>query len=84
MSLSDFSMPVHKSFQQADLLLGIPKSIFMLLFLVLVVVSYLFDLVLGGIVTVLFYIPCFVLTKKDPFMLTVALNSLIEPDSLEG
>lgn len=84
MSLSDFSMPVHKSFQQADLLLGIPKSIFMLLFLVLVVVSYLFDLVLGGIITVLFYIPCFILTKKDPFMLTIALNSLIEPDSLEG
>lgn len=48
MSLSDFSMPVHKSFQQADLLLGIPKSIFMLLFLVFMIVSYLFGLILGG------------------------------------
>ncbi len=84
MNLSDFSMPVHKSFQQADLLLGIPKSIFMLLFLVFVIVSYLFGLVLGGVITIVFYIPCFILTKKDPHMLTIALNSLIEPDKLEG
>ncbi len=84
MSLSVFSMPVHKSFQQADLLLGIPKSIFMLLFLVFMIVSYLFGLILGGSISVVFYIPCFILTKKDPHMLTIALNSLIEPDRLEG
>lgn len=84
MSLTDFSMPVHKSFQQADLLLGVPKSIFLILFLILVLVSYLFGLILGVIITVVFYVPCFFLTKHDPHMLTVALNSLIEPDRLEG
>lgn len=84
MSLTDFSMPVHKSFHQADLLLGVPKAIFLILFLIFVLVSYLFGLVLGLIITVLFYIPCFILTKHDPHMLTVALNSLIEPDKLEG
>jgi len=31
-----------------------------------------------------FYVPCLILTKKDPHMLTIALNSLIEPDRLEG
>ncbi len=61
MSLTDFSMPVHKSFQQADLLLGVPKPIFLILFLVFVLVSYLFGLVLGGIITIVFYIPCFFL-----------------------
>lgn len=80
----DFSMPVHKSFQQADLLLGIPKSIFLILFLIFMLVSYLFGIILGASVTVIFYIPCFILTKQDPYMLTVALNSLIEPDRLEG
>lgn len=84
MSLTDFSMPVHKSFQQAELLLGVPKTIFLLLFMILVLVSYLFGIVLGFVVTVVFYIPCFILTKHDPHMLTVALNSLIEPDRLEG
>ena len=84
MNLVDFSMPVHKSFLQADLLLRVPKAIFLILFLIMVLVSYLFGIILGLIVTVLFYIPCFILTKHDPHMLTVALNSLIEPDRLEG
>ncbi|WP_149554525.1 VirB3 family type IV secretion system protein [Treponema pectinovorum] len=84
MTLNDFSMPVHKSFLQADLLLGIPKSIFLILFLVFVLISYLFGIILGALLTVIFYVPCFILTKHDPHMLTVALNSLIEPDKLEG
>lgn len=84
MSLSDFSMPVHKSFQQADLLLGVPKAIFLMLFLLFMLVTYLFGLILGISITVVFYIPCFILTKHDPHMLTVALNSLTEPDRLEG
>ena len=54
MSLTDFSMPVHKSFQQAELLLGVPKTIFLLLFMILVLVSYLFGIVLGFVVTVVF------------------------------
>lgn len=84
MSLTDFSMPVHKSFHQADLLLGVAKPIFLILFMILVLVSYLFGIKIGIPVTVIFYIPCFILTKHDPHMLTVALNSLIEPDRLEG
>ena len=84
MQLTDFSMPVHKSFQQADLLLGVPKGVFLILFLLFVIISYLFGIVPGGIITVIIYIPCFLLTKHDPYMLTVALNALIEPDKLEG
>lgn len=84
LSLTDFSMPVHKSFHQASLLLGIPKTVFLILFFVFVLVSYLFGVVLGAVLTVVIYIPCFILTKHDPHMLTVALNSLVEPDRLEG
>lgn len=84
MDLTDYSMTVHKSFQQADLLLGIPKGVFLILFLLFVIISYLFGLILGAGVIVIIYIPCFILTKHDPFMLTVALNSLLEPDKLEA
>lgn len=84
MSLTDFSMPCHKCFQQEDLLLGVQKSIFIILFLIFAIISYLFGIILGGSITLVLYIPCRILTKKDPHMLTIALNSLIEPDKLEG
>lgn len=84
MSLNDFSLPVYKSFQQEDLILGVQKSVFIVLFMVFVLVSYLFGLLPGVGALLLFYIPCRILTKHDPHMITIALNSLIEPDSLEG
>lgn len=84
MNLNDFSMPVHKSFHQADLLLGVPKAILLILALVLIIIGYLFGIWLGLAITVVLYIPCFILTKYDPYMLTIALSSLIEPDRLEG
>lgn len=82
--ITDFSMPVHKSFHQPDLLLGVPKGIFIILFLIMVIVWYLFGWMPAVAITILVYIPCFLLTKHDPFMLTIAINSLIEPDRLEG
>lgn len=82
--ITDFALPIHKAFQQEDLLLGVQKGIFLILLLLLVLISYLFSLVLGIIITLCLYIPCRILTKKDPHMLTIALNSLFEPDKLEG
>lgn len=83
-SLSDFAMPVHKSFHQPDLILGVQKSIFLIIFLIFAIISYLFGIIAGGIITAIIYIPCFILTKHDPHMISIALNSLIEPDKLEG
>ena len=77
-------MPVHKSFQQEDLLLGVQKPIFLLLFLIFVIISCLFGLVPGGVIAAVIYIPCRILTKHDPNMISIALSSLIEPDHLEG
>lgn len=84
MSLTDFSMPVHKSFHQPDLILGVQKEIFLILFLLFVLVGYLFGIIPSLIITAIIYIPCFILTKKDPHMLSIALGSLLEPDRLEG
>lgn len=84
MSLTDFSMPVHKSFHQPDLILGVQKGIFLILFLLFALVGYLFGIIPSLIITAIIYIPCFILTKKDPHMLLIALGSLLEPDRLEG
>ncbi len=83
-SLSDFSVPVFKSFQQSDLILGVQKPVFLIIFLIFVLVSYLFGIIPGVILTAVFYIPCRILTNKDPDMISIALSSLIEPDYLEG
>lgn len=84
MSLTDFSMPVHKSFHQPNLILGVQKEIFLILFLLFVLVGYLFGIIPSLIITAIIYIPCFILTKKDTHMLSIALGSLLEPDRLEG
>lgn len=81
--LEDFSMPVHKGLQQVDLLLGVPKIVFALILVVTVVTVYLFGkwfALLGAAL----YVPCRILTKIDPDMITVSLSSLMEPDILEG
>lgn len=83
-SLSDFAVPVFKSFQQADLLLGVQKPVFLIVFLIFVLISYLFGMIPGIIATAVVYIPARVLTSKDPDMISIALSSLIEPDYLEG
>ncbi len=83
-SLSDYSVPIFKSFQQEDLILGVQKGVFLIIFLLFAIISYLFGIIPGIIVTAVFYIPCRILTKFDPHMISIALSSLIEPDLLEG
>lgn len=83
-TLTDFSLPVYRSFFQEDLILGVKKGIFCILFLVFVIISYLFTIWLGLAITAVLYIPCAILTKIDPNMLSIALASLLEPDRLEG
>lgn len=83
-SLSDYSVPVFKSFQQSDLILGVQKPVFLMVFLLFVLISYLFGIIPGVIVTAVFYIPCRILTNHDPDMISIALSCLIEPDLLEG
>ena len=84
-SLTDFSMPVFKSFQQEDLIMGVQKPIFIGVLLVFVLTWYLFGTFPSLLITIVVYIPCFLITKHDPHMLTIAISSIfIEPDELEG
>jgi type IV secretory pathway VirB3-like protein len=82
-TIQDYSLPVHKSFHQPDLLLGLPKAVFLLILLLTVGIVYLFGLIYGFIGIVL-YIPCNLVSKNDPHLLEYALFSLFEIEHLEG
>lgn len=84
MDITEFSMPVHKSFQQQDLILGLKKPVFLIVFLVFVLMAYLFKAWIGFAAAAVIYIPARILTNIDPDMLEIALSSLTEPDRLEG
>ena len=81
--LQEYSIPVHKSLQQPDLLLGIPKIIIALIFCITVILFYLFGFGFAS-VAVFLYVPCLIISKNDPQLLTIALNCLFELDELEG
>jgi type IV secretory pathway VirB3-like protein len=82
-SLQDYAQPVHKSLQQPDLILGIPKPVLALILCLSMILVYLmgFLFILSGVI---FYIPCYFLSKEDPAMLTIALDNLFQIDYLEG
>ncbi len=82
-TLQDFSVPVHKSLQQPDLLLGIPKVIAAMIFCLTVLLVYIFGFGFSLVALVL-YVPCRIISKDDPLLLSMALGSLFEMDELEG
>lgn len=81
--LQDFSVTVHKSLQQPDLLLGVPKMIIALILMVTVIFAYLLG-VAFALIGVVLYIPCRLISKNDPQLLVIALESLMLVDHLEG
>lgn len=83
-SLSDYSFPVYKAFQQEDLILGVQKGIFLMIFLIMALVWYLVGIIASVVVTAIIYIPARILTKVDVHMISIALSSLLEKDEMEG
>ncbi|MDR2786275.1 MAG: VirB3 family type IV secretion system protein [Treponema sp.] len=83
MTLQDYTLPVHKSMHQPDLLMGIPKEVMMIIGCLTIIVIYLFDfwfVFLG----VILYVPCYAISKHDPLLLTMAIDSLFQTEHLEG
>jgi type IV secretory pathway VirB3-like protein len=83
MTLQDYALPVHKSFHQPDFLLGIPKSILALILCITVIFIYLLGFVYG-LVGIIIYIPCVIISKQDPYLLNFVLENLAQIDYLEG
>lgn len=84
MTISDYEMPVHKCFFQPDMIAGVKKAVFFALIAITVVIGYIFKIAVGLACSVVLYIPCRILTARDPEMLSIAMASLLEPDHLEG
>jgi type IV secretory pathway VirB3-like protein len=77
------SCVVHKSLIQSDLILGIPKDILLILVVAAVVLAAMLGPVFAAS-AVVFYVPCYFLSREDPLMLSMALESLFQADYLEG
>ena len=81
--MDEYEVPVHKSLMKYDLLLGISKTMFIIIMCVTVCMMYIFSpwcFLLG----VVFYIPVRLITNQDPALFDILLESLFEPDHLEG
>jgi type IV secretory pathway VirB3-like protein len=83
MTLQDYALPVHKSMHQPDLLMGIPKTVMVIILCATILVVYLFG-PWFGLLSVVFYIPCLLISRRDPLLLSMALESLFQVDFLEG
>jgi type IV secretory pathway VirB3-like protein len=82
-TLQDYSLPVHKSFHQPNLLMGIPKPVFAVILIIVIGAVYFLGL-LYGFVGIALYVPCSIISKHDPNLLEYALYSLFEIEYLEG
>ena len=81
--ITNYSISIHKSLMQPDLILGIPKQILILIACITMCLVYLigFVFIFAGLVM---YIPCYLISKDDPLTLIILLESLFEPDRMEG
>jgi len=82
-SVIDFAAPVHKSLLQPDFFAGVPKN----LFYILMAVGLLLTQIIGKfaiLVVIVIYVPCRIISKKDPHLLSIGGLSLFEPNHLEG
>jgi type IV secretory pathway VirB3-like protein len=68
---------------QPDLLLGIPKEIMAIIFCLTIIAVYLLGIWFIA-VGVILYIPCCIISKNDPLLLSMAVNNLFQIDHLEG
>jgi len=82
-TLQDYSLSLHKSFHQPNLLMGIPKPVFVVILLVIVGVVYFFGLPYG-LIGIVLYVPCRIISSRDPNLLEYALYSMFEIETLEG
>jgi type IV secretory pathway VirB3-like protein len=68
---------------QPDLLMGVPKAVMILILCITVIVVYL----LGpwfALIGLIFYIPCYFVSYRDPLLLTMALDTLFQAEHLQG
>lgn len=82
MGVTDFSVPVHRSLHQRDLLAGVPHIALLVLLMFGIVTVYMAQLYWFTPVVIVLYIVMRLLTKRDPFLLDIIFISIVQDDYL--
>ncbi|HOS36441.1 MAG TPA: VirB3 family type IV secretion system protein [Treponemataceae bacterium] len=82
MSVRDYSVPVHRSLMQRELILGIPALGMLSLLLVAVFTMYILQQYYFGIFIAILYVVMRILTKKDPYLIDILIEHVNQKDFL--
>jgi type IV secretory pathway TrbD component len=82
MNARDFSLPVHRSLMQRELILGIPPAGILTVLLLATFFMYILEQYVTGIPIAGLYVLMRYLTKKDPYMIDIFLEHLGQKDIL--
>jgi len=82
MSVIDFSVPVHRSLHQRDLIAGVPHLALLVLVVFAIATVYMAQLYWFLPVVVVLYIAMRAMTKRDPFLPDIILQSITQDDYL--
>lgn len=74
---------VYRSLCKPDLILGIPKNMLIIIMTLTIILVYLINFwcVFAALI---FYMPVYLLTKRDPDMFNIMFDYIMDPDFLEG
>jgi type IV secretory pathway TrbD component len=79
-STYEYSRQVHRALLQRDLTGGIPTTGFLLIFVLAVIFLFGLEMWFMIIPIVVLYFVMLVLTKKDPWLLDIVANNLMQED----
>ncbi|HQF74227.1 MAG TPA: VirB3 family type IV secretion system protein [Treponemataceae bacterium] len=82
MSVRDYSVPVHRSLMQRELILGIPALGMLSLLLVAVFTMYILQQYYFGVFIAILYVVMRILTKKDPYLIDILIEHVNQKDFL--
>lgn len=75
-----YSRKVHRSLLQRELMAGVPQTGLIGLFIMAVVFLYVFEMTFMIIPIVILYLVMRHLTKKDPWLIDIALDNIQQKD----
>jgi type IV secretory pathway TrbD component len=82
MDAREFSLPVHRSLMQRELILKIPAMGVLALLLLATFFMYILEQYIAGIPIAALYIVMRYLTKKDPYLIDILLEHMSQKDIL--
>ncbi|WP_408033964.1 VirB3 family type IV secretion system protein [Teretinema zuelzerae] len=82
MTVRDYSVTVHRSLMQRDLVLGIPSMGMLILLLLGVFTMYILKQYYFGVIIAALYIAMRIMTKKDPYLIDILIEHVNQKDYL--